>query len=180
MRTAMVMSGTSPVSRRMRQRRAPASVDVHRASMMDKVNSSLTRSRSDYGFCTADPPCRATPAIISATTRGCACRSVRLLVDQHAPQPVARCAALSIAEFHGAALSGEYLDRYLAAVFARHHPLDGFQKVGADAAVIFELLATVVDPDRGALTDMLVVGGHSCAPGRRTIRLSYGGSAGSA
>ena len=49
-------------------------------------------------------------------------------------------------------------DTTLEAVFARHHPLDGFQKVGADAAVVFELLATIVDPDPGTSADMLVVG----------------------
>ena len=33
-----------------------------------------------------------------------------------------------------------------------------FQQVGADAAVVFELLAAVVDADPGARADMLVVG----------------------
>ena len=51
----------------------------------------------------------------------------------------------------------EDLYRKLAAVFARHHPLDGFQKVGADAAVVFELLAAIVNADPGARADMLVI-----------------------
>ena len=78
MRTAMVMSGTRPVSRRMRQRSDPAAVAVQRARTMDTVNSSLTRTRSVSGSCTADPPCRVMPAMVSATTCGCACRRTRL------------------------------------------------------------------------------------------------------
>ena len=80
-----------------------------------------------------------------------------MLVDQHAPQAVSGRTALTKAEFHKAALPGKDLHRKLAAVFAGHDALDGLQKVGADAAVVLELLAAVVHPDPGAETDVLMV-----------------------
>ena len=83
---------------------------------------------------------------------------IAMLVDQHAAEPVPGRIALAIAQFDETALPGEDFYGKLAAVFASHHPLDGLQQVRADAAVILELLAAVVDPDPGAGTDVLVTG----------------------
>ncbi len=55
-------------------------------------------------------------------------------------------------------MPGEDLHGQLAAVFASHHPLDGLQKVRADAAVVLELLAAVMDPNAGTGADVLVIG----------------------
>ena len=82
---------------------------------------------------------------------------VSVLVDQHPPQPVSCRAALAITELDEAALPGEDLHRQLAAVLAGHDALHGLQEVRADAAVVLELLAAVVDPDAGTGTYMLVV-----------------------
>ncbi|WP_414707610.1 PepSY domain-containing protein [Rhodovulum sp.] len=71
----------------------------------------------------------------------------------HVDQPVAGGAAQAIAQ----ALPGEDLHRQPAAIFSRHHAPDGFQQVRADAAVIHELLAAVMDPDAGAGTGMRVL-----------------------
>jgi len=82
---------------------------------------------------------------------------VAVLVDQHPAQPVSGRAALAIPQLDEAALPGEDFDRKFPAVFPCHDPLDGFQKVRADAAVVLKLLATVVYPDPGAGTDVLVI-----------------------
>ena len=83
---------------------------------------------------------------------------VAVFVDQHPAQAVSSRTALAVAKLNQAALPGEDLHGKLAAVFARHDPLDGFQQVGTDAAVVFELLAAILHADPGTRTDMLVVG----------------------
>lgn len=82
---------------------------------------------------------------------------IAVLVDQHAPKPVAGRAALAIAQFNETTLPGKDLHRQLAAVFAGHHAFDGLQQVGADAAVVLELLAAIVDPDPRTGADMFVI-----------------------
>ena len=83
---------------------------------------------------------------------------IAALVDQNPPQPVARRAALVKAELDEPALTGKHLDRQLAAVFAGHHALDGLQEIGADAAIVLELLAAIMNANAGAGADMLMVG----------------------
>src|SRR5690606_10278122 len=83
---------------------------------------------------------------------------IAVLVDQHPAQSVSGRAALAKTEFDQAALARENLHGELATVFTGHDPLDGFQQVRADAAVVLELLSAVVDADSGAGTDMLVIG----------------------
>ncbi|TWI92470.1 hypothetical protein JM93_00012 [Roseibium hamelinense] len=82
---------------------------------------------------------------------------VAVLVDQHAPKPVPGRAALAISKLYQAALPGKYLHRKLTAVFAGHHAFYGLQQVGADAAVVFELLAAVVHTDSGTGADVFIV-----------------------
>ena len=89
-------------------------------------------------------------------------RWVAVFVDQYPAQPISSRTALAVSKLNQAALPGEDLYRKLAAVFTRHHPLDGFQQVGADAAIVFELLAAIVDADPSTGADMLVVGTFIC------------------
>ena len=51
-----------------------------------------------------------------------------------------------------------WLSPLRTAVFASLHPFDGLQEVRADTAVVLELLATIMDADPGARTDMFVIG----------------------
>jgi hypothetical protein len=81
-----------------------------------------------------------------------------VFVDQHPAQAITCRTALAEPKLYQATLPREDLHGKLAAVLARHDPLDGFQQVGADAAVVFELLAAIVDADPGTRADMLVVG----------------------
>lgn len=54
---------------------------------------------------------------------------IAVFVDQHPTQAVSSRTALAVSKLDQAALPREDLYRKHAAVFARHHPLDGFQKV---------------------------------------------------
>ncbi len=81
-----------------------------------------------------------------------------VLVDAHAPQPVARRPALAVAPLDQPALAGEHLGRQLAAVLARHRPLDPLDDGRDRRAVIGELLGAVMHRDAGALADVFVIG----------------------
>lgn len=126
----------------------PPLVDEHRVHALDDPLLFLGAGHQDHSV--------GLQALLLAT--GQLALRAAVLVDQNPPQPVSGGAALAIAKLHEAALPGEDLHRQLAAVFARHHALDGFQEVRADAAVVLELLAAVVDPDAGTGTYVLVVG----------------------
>ena len=73
-----------------------------------------------------------------------------VLVDEDAAKTVSSGTALPEAQFDEAALAGEDLDGKLTAVFTSHDALYGLQQVRTDAAVVFELLAAVMDPDTRA------------------------------
>ena len=70
----------------------------------------------------------------------------------------ARRAALAKSQLDQPALAREYLDRKLPAVFASHDALDGLQQVGADAAVVLELLPAIVNANASAGADVLMIG----------------------
>ncbi len=80
-------------------------------------------------------------------------------VKQDTAKAKARRAALSIAEFDQAALPGENLVGQLTTVLACHGALDALDDGGNRAAVIFELLGTILDLLVRATADVFVVGG---------------------
>jgi len=80
------------------------------------------------------------------------------VVHEHTAKSETRGASLAVADFDQAALAGEYLGRQFAAVPAGHRPLDALDDGRNRAAVVLELLSTVLDRNAGPLADVFVVG----------------------
>ena len=125
------------------------------ATLLYKVNASTTARMRGRLVLNGTTEIRGSFGESSATQRAL---RVAVFIDKHPAQAVSSRTALAVAQLHQSALPGKDLHRKLPAVFARHDPLDGLQKVRADAAVVFELLAAIVDADPGTGADMLVIG----------------------
>lgn len=80
-----------------------------------------------------------------------------MLIDQHAPQTEAGRTALSVAKPYQPALSGKDLGGQFPAVFTGHRPLHALDDGSAQAAVILELLGTIVNRDPALAADEFVV-----------------------
>ena len=72
------------------------------------------------------------------------------MVDQHPPQPETCRPTLAIAQLDQPALALEHLGGQLATVLSGHGPFDALDDRGCRAAVVLELLGTVVDVDPGS------------------------------
>jgi hypothetical protein len=81
-----------------------------------------------------------------------------ITVDQLAAPPVAGWSTLPASQLDQAALTGENLDRQLAAVFRSHRAFQGLEHRRRHAAVVLELLGAVVDANSSSFEDVLVIG----------------------
>ena len=81
-----------------------------------------------------------------------------VFIDQLAAHSVTGRAALPKAQGSPTAMTDGHFRGKLAAILARHHTLHIFQDGGDKAAIVFELLGTVRDPDTRVLADEFVIG----------------------